>query len=241
WTMVSNDFNPTFRHPLYCIRKGLYNKIKVYCKELTGKLLDFGCGAKPYQSLFSHVETYIGVDYNSGGHTHQNESIDFFYDGETLPFKTHQFDSLFSSEVFEHVFNLEAILPELNRVLKPGGKMLITCPFAWEEHEIPVDYARYTQFALRDLLEKNGFKIIIIDKNGHALSTIHQMLMVYLHDDWLNRVYVVSRFKLFKKIVRQILVPFLNLLFICTEPIWPKNQRLYLNTIVLAEKIGDSL
>lgn len=237
--MVSNDFNPSFRHPLYYIRKGLYNKIKLYSKELNGHLLDFGCGAKPYQTLFNHVESYTGVDYNSDGHLHQDESIDFFYDGKTLPFKTNQFDSIFSSEVFEHIFNLETIIPELNRVLKLGGKIFITCPFVWEEHEIPVDYARYTQFALTSLLEKNGFKIVTIDKNGHTVVAIHQLMMVYLHDYWLNHVYILSKFRWFKKIVRQVLVPFLNLLFICIEPIWPKNKKLYLNTIILAEKITE--
>jgi SAM-dependent methyltransferase len=185
------------------------------------------------------VESYTGVDYNSDGHLHQDESIDFFYDGKTLPFKTNQFDSIFSSEVFEHIFNLETIIPELNRVLKLGGKIFITCPFVWEEHEIPVDYARYTQFALTSLLEKNGFKIVTIDKNGHTVVAIHQLMMVYLHDYWLNHVYILSKFRWFKKIVRQVLVPFLNLLFICIEPIWPKNKKLYLNTIILAEKITE--
>jgi SAM-dependent methyltransferase len=237
--MVLNNFNPSFRHPLYIIRKGLYNKIKQYSVELNGNLLDFGCGAKPYQTLFAHVNKYVGEDYDSEGHAHQNESIDFFYDGHTLPFETHSFDSLFSSEVFEHVFNLEAILPEINRVLKPGAKILITCPLAWEEHEIPVDYARYTQFALHSLLQKNGFRILITGKNGHATAALHQMFMVYLHDDWLNRVFILSKFNFFKKMVRQVMIPFFNLLFIATEKLWPVNKRLFLNTIIVAVKIED--
>jgi SAM-dependent methyltransferase len=237
--MVLNNFNPSFRHPLYIIRKGLYNKIKQYSVELNGNLLDFGCGAKPYQTLFAHVNKYVGEGYDSEGDAHQNESIDFFYDGHTLPFETHSFDSLFSSEVFEHVFNLEAILPETNRVLKPGAKILINCPLAWEEHEIPVDYARYTQFASHSLLQKNGFRILITGKNGHATAALHQMFMVYLHDDWLNRVFILSKFNFFKKMVRQVMIPFFNLLFIATEKLWPVNKRLFLNTIIVAVKIED--
>ena len=115
--------------------------------------------------------------------------------------------------------------------------MLITCPFVWEEHEIPMDYARYTQFALRDMLEKNGFQIISIDKSGHFMMALHQLFMVYLHDFWLNRVFFFSKFLLFKKFCRQVLVPLCNWLFFLTEPIWPKSQKLYLNTIILAEKV----
>ncbi len=235
--MVPKDFNPSVSHPLYFIRKGLYNKIKQYSSNLNGRLLDFGCGAKPYQSLFTNVIEYIGVDYNSEGHSHTNETIDFYYDGKTLPFNNDEFDSLFSSEVFEHVFNLQEILPELNRVMKTGGKLLFTCPFAWEEHEIPNDYARYTQFALKDLLEKNGFKIMMVDKNGHYISTLHQHFIVYLNDHWLHKVIFFSKFNFFKKIVRQLFVPLLNYLFLLFEPLWPKVSTMYLNTIILAEKI----
>lgn len=234
--MVPQNFNPTLSHPLYFIRKGLYSKISLYAPQLSGNLLDFGCGEKPYQSLFTNVSSYTGLDYDSEGHSHANENVDVYYDGITIPFDAEQFDSIFSSEVFEHVFTLPKILPELNRVLKIGGKLLITCPFAWEEHEVPIDYARYTQFALKDMLEKNGFKIIIIDKNGHFMSAFHQLFIVYINDHWLNNVVFFSKFNFFKKVVRRLLVPFLNGVFYITDPLWPKSDKFYLNTIIVAEK-----
>jgi SAM-dependent methyltransferase len=214
--MVPVNFNPPIAHPLYYIRKGLYRKISLYAPQLSGDLLDFGCGEKPYQSLFTGVNTYTGLDYDSEGHSHANESIDVYYDGVTIPFETAHFDSIFTSEVFEHVFTLPNILPELNRVLKIGGKILITCPFAWEEHEAPIDFARYTQFALKDMLEKNGFKVVVTDK--------------------IDRVFFFSRFNFFKKIIRQIVVPSMNILFSIVEPILPKSDHFYLNTIIVAQK-----
>jgi ubiquinone/menaquinone biosynthesis C-methylase UbiE len=119
--------------------------------------LDFGCGCKPYESLFSNASQYTGLDFESEGHPYANEKIDLFYDGKSIPFKNAHFDAVFSSEVFEHVFNLEEIIPELNRVMKKGGKILVTCPFVWNEHEVPIDYARYTLFALNHLFEKKRF------------------------------------------------------------------------------------
>ncbi|OYY11852.1 MAG: hypothetical protein B7Y11_05330 [Sphingobacteriia bacterium 24-36-13] len=238
--MVPKNFNPSYKHPLYFIRKGLYRKISLYAPQLKGKLLDFGCGEKPYQSLFTNVGEYIGLDYNGEGHDHQNEGVDFYYDGKTIPFENESFDSVFTSEVFEHVFGLQDILPELNRVMKPEAQILLTCPFAWEEHEIPVDYARYTQFSLKDMLEKNGFKVILIDKNGHFMSALHQLFVLYIHDHWMHRVPVLSKIPLFKKIVRQIGIPVMNMGFSLVEPFWPKSDRFYLNTIVIAKKIAKT-
>jgi SAM-dependent methyltransferase len=68
--------------------------------------------------------------------------------------------------VLEHVFNPDDFLNEVNRVLKPSGKLLLTVPFVWDEHEQPYDYARYSSFGLRSLLEKHGFSIVKHEKVG---------------------------------------------------------------------------
>jgi len=47
---------------------------------------------------------------------------------------------------------------------------------------------------------------------------------------------LLSRVELFKKIIRQIVVPGLNLGFKLFEPMWPRSETLYLNTILLVEK-----
>ena len=236
--MVNKDFNPGISHPLYFIRNGLYKHISEFASNFKGKLLDFGCGAKPYRELFINVDEYIGVDFHNEGHSHLNESIDFYYDGEVLPFENNTFDSIFSSEVFEHVFNIKNVLRELNRVLKTNGQVLITCPFVWEEHEIPNDYARYTQFALRDLILKSGFEIVVFKKSGNSLQAIHQLFILYINDFWLNNVYFFSNFILFKKIIRQLFIPFLNISFYYIQHLFPKNDKLYLNNILLIKKIS---
>lgn len=234
--MVPSGFDPPISHPLYFIRKGLYEKISLLSGELHGRLLDFGCGAKPYQSLFTRATEYVGVDYEGEGHDHRDESVDVLYDGVNLPFEDASFDSVFCSEVFEHLFILPHHLSEITRVLKPGGRLLITVPFAWEEHEVPVDYARYTRFALEDMLARQGYRILAIEKTGHHIQALHQLFIVYLQNEWIHRVYILSRLTLFKKFVRQALIPALNFLFRLSEPIWPRSERFYLNTVVLASK-----
>ena len=75
-----------FINPNYFSRKGLFRYLRKEAPFLRGRLLDFGCGRKPWRHLF-HVDEYIGVDIETSGHDHQDSMIDIFYDGQTLPFR----------------------------------------------------------------------------------------------------------------------------------------------------------
>ena len=153
-------FNPDilglFINPFYFARRGLYINIRKYSSEISGRILDVGCGQKPYQGLFN-FEKYIGMDIENEGHVHINEDIDVFYDGIKFPFNENNFDAIITNQVFEHVFNPDVFLKEIHRVLKYKGKLLLTVPFVWDEHEQPNDFGRYSSYGLKHELEKNGF------------------------------------------------------------------------------------
>lgn len=234
---IPKYFKPAINNAFYFIRTALYKKIKQYAPQLSGRLLDFGCGSKPYESLFTNVTEYIGVDYEGAGHAHTNESIDIFYDGKTLPFPDAYFDSVFSSEVFEHIFNLHEIILELNRVMKTEAILFITCPFVWNEHEVPLDYARYTQFALKHLLETNGFKILRQDKSGDFTMALYQMRMVYLNEHVIPAIPLLGNFKVFRTNIPSVINPLLNLWFLFWHAVLPIRKDWYLNNIVLAQKV----
>lgn len=233
---IKKEFKPGLAHPFYFIRNGLYAGIKKYAGELSGDVLDFGCGAKPYKELFAHCRSYVGVDYDGSGHEHTNEAIDFYYDGKTLPFEAARFDGIFASEVFEHLFTPPDILPELYRVLKTGGKMLITCPFVWPEHEKPYDYARYTLFALTDMLTKAGFRVLTTDKNGNFFLAVHQLNTVYVYQHLCGKFSFNNRLPFLATLARKTLVPLMNVGGLIGNAVLPRNRDLYLNNILLAEK-----
>lgn len=234
---VSKQFKPSLSSPFYFIRRSLYQKISEFAPKMQGTLLDFGCGSKPYQSLFTNVSAYIGLDFENEGHSHKNENIDVIYDGKTIPFEDEHFDSVFSSEVFEHMFNLEEMIPEIKRVMRKGAKLLITCPFVWNEHELPNDYARYTQFALKHLLEKNGFEVLLQDKTGDFTMAIYQMRILYFNQHFIPAFPLLGKLKFFRVNIPPIINPLLNLWFLFWHKLLPKRKDLYLNNIVLAEKI----
>lgn len=232
--MKNKDFNPSIGYPAYLTRKRLLEGIAKHSGKMYGSLLDFGCGSKPYASLFSNVVTYTGLDFENPGHSHQNESIDVFYDGKTIPFGEETFDSVFTSEVFEHVFNLEQIVPEIRRVLKKNGTILITCPFAICEHEIPNDYARYSSFGLRFLLEKNGFEVVEQEKLGNSLEVIASFIIIYFE----FHIFIhLLKIPLLGKLLRFLLYAWFNLLALFFGSFLPAGKELYLNNLIVCKKL----
>lgn len=236
---VRYDFNPNIMFPAYLQRKRLLEGITKYAPILNGVLLDFGCGSKPYRSLLK-VDKYVGLDVaDNPGHPHEGEDIDVFYDGKKIPFGDNYFDSVFSSEVFEHVFNLEDMLREINRVMKMDGKILVTCPFAIFEHECPNDYARYTSFAMKHLFEKYGFEVIYLDKVGNSLEVITQFITMYVYLNiplWVRRVLILKYLSYGVVVFSSTVLNFFALVF---GKILPDNKfnALYLNNVVLCKKV----
>ena len=218
-------------NPCFIIRRGLINGVRElssFCRE--GNLLDVGCGSKPYEDLFK-VDEYIGIDIELSGHNHSSSKIDKFYDGKTIPFENEYFDNVFSSEVFEHVFNIDELLCEINRVLKHRGRLCFTCPFVWDEHMQPYDFARYTSFAVEHLLAKNGFKLVKLSKSTTYIETVMQMLSAYVYQ------HVLPKNKYIKVIMTPLFVAPINILGKLLSKILPKNENYYHNNIVVAEKL----
>ena len=232
---IAADFKPSITQPHYLIRNRLLEAITSLAGQLNGRMMDFGCGQKPYYSLFN-VDQYIGVDFENPGHSHANEAIDVFYDGKTIPFEKEHFDSIFSSEVFEHIFNLPDILKELNRVLKVDGLMLITCPFSFCEHEVPNDFARYTSFALKHLLQQNGFEIVHQVKTGNSIEAISQLQLTYIHQ---HITPVVRKVPVVRSVFRFVTYTSINIGALVLGKIFPAGKDLYMNNVVLCRKVQN--
>lgn len=225
-------FNPDILFSGYFVRHRLLEGITKHASKLGGVMLDFGCGSKPYKSLFK-VDKYVGLDYDGEGHCHQNEQIDYYYDGKKIPFADNTFDSVFTTEVFEHVFNLPEILPEIKRVMKKDALILITCPFAIAEHETPVDFARYSSFGLKHLMESNGFEIIVQEKLGNSIEVITQFWLSYL------AIHIMPHLKkvpILGRVVEVVHSVILNMFAILFGKFFPKGNELYLNNLILCRK-----
>jgi SAM-dependent methyltransferase len=232
WKNIPYEFNPHITYPAYLTRNRLLKTISALAPMLKGRMMDFGCGSKPYKSLFT-VDEYVGVDFENPGHPHLNEQIDVFYDGKKIPFADGHFDAVFSSEVFEHIFNLEEILAEINRVMKPGGQLLITCPFSICEHEVPNDFARYSSYSIKYLLEKQGFEVVRQFKTGNSIETIGQLRIMYIHQ---HITPYVRKIPVLRSIFRLLVYTCINIGAIIGGKVLPAGMDLYLNNVVLCRK-----
>jgi SAM-dependent methyltransferase len=217
--------------PVYIVRRGLYKGITSFAQRLEGDILDFGCGAKPYESLFTEANSYVGVDIKVSGHIHKDSKVDVFYDGITLPFPDNSFDCVVCFEVIEHVFNIDEVCAEFSRVLKPNGLFLGTLPFVWEEHEIPYDFARYTSYGIKDILSRNNFRVIDLLKSTTYVLTLGQLFINYVSQN------VSPRSRVFGWIFRLLVIFPLNLLTLFADSILPKRYGLYCNNIVICKNI----
>ncbi|HWC49145.1 MAG TPA: class I SAM-dependent methyltransferase [Solirubrobacterales bacterium] len=140
------------------------------------RVLDAGAGEGPYRHHFSHVE-YEAADFQQvPGKTYSGNH--FVCDLAAIPVEDGRYDLVLFSQVLEHIPEPAAVLAELRRVLKPGGRIWASAPLFYEEHEQPFDFYRYTQFGLRRRFEEAGFEDLEIDWLEGYLGTVSYQLDV---------------------------------------------------------------
>lgn len=218
-----------FINPFYFARKHLNRAIYLNAGRLNGKLLDVGCGTKPYQSMFN-VENYIGLEYENP-RSRELGVADQFYTGSKFPFDDCEFDSILCNQVLEHVFNPVEFLNEINRVLKVKGLILLTVPFVWDEHEQPHDFARYSSFGLAHLLQQSGFQIIKQEKLCTNFSVISQITNGY--------VFKISQKlpRLARALLTLLVIAPVNIFGIVLSKIIPSNDDIFLDQLVVCRKV----
>jgi SAM-dependent methyltransferase len=225
-------FKPSFfsilYHPFFFVRREIYYFLEMHSNFLNGKLLDFGCGSKPYEKLFKNSNNYVGVEVSGNK---ENLKSDIYYDGITLPFADNTFDSILCTEVFEHVEQLDDVIIELYRVLKPGGRMIVTTPFMCIEHEMPYDFRRFTFNGLINLMKKNNFKILKSKKLLNNFHVFFQTLNFYICQVVLKKKNQYLIYLVYFGLVGP--VNFLSLLF---NFFLPKANEMYFGSGVVVEK-----
>jgi len=87
-------------------------------------------------------------------------------------------DVVFLLEVLEHVPDPQTAVDEIHRVLRKDGTLLLTTPFAFEIHDAPHDYHRFTRFGLAHLLR--GFsRVEIRERSGPFTSALVPLVRLY--------------------------------------------------------------
>jgi|APSaa5957512622_1039677.scaffolds.fasta_scaffold16491_2 SAM-dependent methyltransferase len=122
-----------------------------------GRLLDVGCGERPYAAeLGAHAEVCVGLEFDQKRYAGMRPEV--WGSGLALPFGDGSFDTVFSSQVLEHVPEPAQMVAEIGRVLGPGGHLILSAPHIWGVHEEPDDYFRFTGYGLAHLARRAGLE-----------------------------------------------------------------------------------
>jgi len=133
--------------------------------------LDIGSGNSPYSNIFPNRKT-VEVSPRPG---HEPDYVADAHDLSVI--QNESFDVVLCTEVLEHLHTPQKAIDEMYRVLKPGGKLILTTRFIFPLHETPVDYFRYTKYGLCHLLKKFDKTLIEEETDTvECLAVLYQRL-----------------------------------------------------------------
>jgi SAM-dependent methyltransferase len=120
-----------------------------------GQVLDYGCADAPYRRFFRADARYLAADLPGN----PDATLELTDDG-TVPLDDESVDAVLSTQVLEHVSDPARYLDECFRVLRPGGRMLLSTHGFMVYHPDPDDYWRWTCAGLRRAVADAGFQVV---------------------------------------------------------------------------------
>lgn len=161
-------------------------------------IVDFGCGAGHLIEEAHRINPsarFIGVDVSREALERAKMRCPYatfhrINDGGAVPLPDASVDFVLSSEVIEHVYDTENMAAEVARVIRPGGRVLLTTPyhgffknlaiilFGFDRHFNPVGpHVRFfSRRALTALLERHHFKVVAYDYYGRVYPISHSIV-----------------------------------------------------------------
>ena len=179
--------HPWLIDPEYLHLSSLKKAIKRFAPTCTGIVVDYGCGCKPYQSLFNHATRYIGIDFGIQG----PDTFEPNPDG-SIPLDADSADVMISTQVLEHIPNVQQYLNECVRVLRPNGRLLVSTHGIWPYHPGPHndDFYRWTGAGLRREIELAGLKVVAMHEECRgSLCLAQQFLALFDPASARNRLF----------------------------------------------------
>lgn len=149
------------------------------------RILDIGCGTGYGSDLLSKKFEVVALDKNVEAilfaKKHYPNGAKFLVgDATDLSFKSESFDCVCSFEVIEHIKDVCKMLSEVKRILKKGGKFVMSTPRKKDRSSVrsPYHLREYSEFELRDLLKKYFRKVEILGqvKSARANAAFRQFL-----------------------------------------------------------------
>ena len=161
---MSERLHPRRGSVQYAVRRPLLDWL--VARRVEGRVLDVGCGDRPYAPLLRDAEV-VGFDVPGNPHADLHGSID------AIPVEDASFDVVLCLQVLEHVPDPAAAVRELRRVVRPGGRVLLTTHGVYPYHPNPEDLWRWTHAGLERLFRNNGdWSSVAVEPGAGTAATI---------------------------------------------------------------------
>lgn len=154
-------------HPQWLIGRRIPPQALRYA---TGVVLDIGAGDRWIERWLPEGAHYVALDYPATGQALYGARPDVFADAVCLPFDADTIDMVVALEVIEHVRSPDAMMAEVARVLKPGGRACLSMPFLYPVHDAPHDYQRWTRHGWSRSAGETGLEVVCIQPTGSAIE-----------------------------------------------------------------------
>jgi 2-polyprenyl-3-methyl-5-hydroxy-6-metoxy-1,4-benzoquinol methylase len=176
----------------YLVHHYLFRDLKEAIHQYaSGALLDIGCGNKPYRVWMVEKGCEVtGCDIEQSS----EKLVDIICPATSIPLPDASFDTVFSSQVLEHVAEHGKMLDECYRLLKPGGYLIVSAPMFWEHHESPYDFFRFTRYGFNHLLTQRKFEVIQIKANGGKWALQGQTMLCNFNSFFIRHTGMVAKF-----------------------------------------------
>lgn len=158
------------------------SKIDNYALNSKSKLIDIGCGEKPYQNLIKKYE-YSGMDLYS-----EISRPDIIGDIMNIPLENESFDAALTVWVLDDIPEPAKAISEISRILKKGGYYFAVENQSTNQHFKGHDYFRFTPGALEYLASQNGLILIKCKSFGGDFALAGFTLIVALNTMF-NRIF----------------------------------------------------
>lgn len=166
--------------------------LPLFKEHLHGRLLDVGCGPVPYYEAYKdQIDESVCLDYP--GTLHGRTHLDIIADLNAvprMPLDDASFDTVLASDMIIHIKRPDLFLDEIFRVLKPGGKTLITSTFINWIGEYPFEYHHPTGQGLRSLAENAGLEVTYLESYGGHADVLMDTLNKFFPEGLPNKLFL---------------------------------------------------